>query len=345
MKAALVRQAGADYGLVERDEPEPGLGQVKIRVHACGFCHSDENIRNGWIGNAFPRVPGHEVAGVIETVGDGVPERWQVGDRVGVGWHGGHCGACDACRAGDFLRCGGRQGCGSSYDGGFQEAMVAPFSALVRIPEGIPLEEAAPVMCGGITVWNALRRSGASWGDTVAVQGLGGLGHFAIQYADKMGFRTVAVSRGADKEGIAFELGADEYIDAAATDPGKALQAMGGAKAVITTVPSGKAMQPLVGGLGPDGRMVIVGVSPERLEVPAAEFLGNDKGIQGSTIGTPRDIEDCLAFGALKDVRPWIETFSLEDIHEAVRRLHAGELRFRGVLTMSGLQRAREGNQ
>lgn len=333
MQAAVVPEAGAEYRIQQRDVPEPGPGEVRIRVHACGFCHSDENIRRGWVGAAFPRVPGHEAAGVIEAVGDGVPDVWREGDRVGVGWHGGHCLACDACRAGDFLRCPHRQGCGSSYDGGFQEAFVAPWTALARIPDGVSFEEAGPIMCGGVTVWNAIRSSGASWGDTVAVQGLGGLGHLAVQYADKMGFRTVAISRGPEKEDLARELGADDYIDAEATEPGKALRDLGGARAVIATAPSGKAMQPLLKGLGPDGRLMVVGVSDEPISAPAYEFLGNDKGIVGSVIGTPREIEDLLAFGARKGVQPHIETFALDEIGEAVEKLHAGALRFRGVFT------------
>lgn len=323
------------YEVQDVQQREPGPGEVRIRVHACGFCHSDENIRNGWIGNAFPRIPGHEAAGTIDAIGEGVPDTWTDGDRVGVGWHGGHCLSCDACRDGDFLRCAHRKGCGSSYDGGFAETVVAPWTALARIPDDVPFEEAGPVMCGGITVWNALRRSGASWGDTVAVQGIGGLGHFAVQYADRMGFRTVAISRGEDKAELARRLGADDYIDAAVGDPGETLAEMGGARAVIATVPSGKAMAPLVKGLGPDGRLMVVGVSPEPICVPAHELLGNDRGIQGSVIGTPRDIEKCLAFGAAKGVRPMIETFRLDQIDDAVRRLHANEIRFRGVFAMT----------
>lgn len=336
MQAAVVSEAGAPYRIEEREVPEPGPGEVRVRVHACGFCHSDENIRQGLVGAAFPRVPGHEAAGTLEALGDGVPDVWREGDRVGVGWHGGHCLACDACRDGDFLRCPRRKGCGSSYDGGFQEAFVAPWTALARIPDDVSFEDAGPVMCGGVTVWNAIRSSGATWGDTVAVQGLGGLGHLAVQYADAMGLRTVAVSRGAEKEDVARALGADDYIDAAATDPGKALRDLGGARAVIATAPSGKAMRPLLKGLGPDGRLMVVGVSDEPIAVPAYEFLQNDKGIIGSVIGTPREIEHLLAFGARKGVRPWTETFALEDIGTAVERLHAGGLRFRGVFTFDG---------
>lgn len=330
----MVPQAGADYVLEERPTPEPGPGEVRIRVHACGFCHSDENIRRGWLGNDFPRVPGHEAAGVIETVGDGVPAQWKEGDRVGVGWHGGHCLSCDRCRAGDFKRCTHAKGCGTSYDGGFAEAMAAPWTALVRIPDDVPLTEAGPIMCAGITVWNGLKATGAGWGELVAIQGIGGLGHLAVQYAHRMGFETVAISRGKEKAELAKQLGADHFVDAGKEDPGKALQAMGGARGILATAPSGKAMQPLVKGLGPDGRMAIVGVSAEELTIPAHQFLGNDKGIVGSVIGTPRETEELLRFGALKGVRPWVETFPLAKIGEAQRRLLEGGLRFRAVLAM-----------
>ncbi len=335
VRAAVVAEPGADYVVEERPLPEPGPGQVRVRVHACGFCHSDENIRSGRSGNPFPRVPGHEVAGTIEELGSDVPDIWQEGDRVGIGWHGGHCLSCGPCRRGDFLRCEHRQGCGTSYDGGFADALVAPWTALARIPDKLGFVEAAPVMCGGITVWNALRHSGASWGDTVAVHGIGGLGHFAVQYADKMGFRTVAISRGEEKRALAHDLGADDYIDAEAGDVGKQLRRLGGAKTIVSTSPSGASMSPLVGGLRADGKVVIVGVSGEAVGAPAWEFLGHQKGIVGSVIGTPRDIEECLAFGALTGVKAWTEEFRLEDIGEAVRRLHANEIRFRGVFKMA----------
>lgn len=324
------------YDVREVPEGEPGPGEVRIRVLHCGFCHSDENIRSGRGGIHFPRVPGHEVAGVIEAIGDAVPDVWRTGDRVGVGWHGGHCLSCDACRGGDFLRCPARLGCGSSYDGGFAETTVVPWTALARVPDGMDLAEAGPIMCAGITVWNGLRRTGASWGDTVAVQGLGGLGHLAVQYAAKMGFRTVAVSRGEDKRELAHDLGAHDYIDANAEDPGKALRALGGARGIVATAPTGKAMRPLVPGLGPDGRLVVVGVADDELGAPVGQFLHNQKGIVGSVIGTPREIERLLEFGYRMGVRPWIERFRLADIEEATRRLHEGSLRFRAVLDMPG---------
>jgi D-arabinose 1-dehydrogenase-like Zn-dependent alcohol dehydrogenase len=332
-KAAIVSAPGAAYELVERAVPMPGPNEVLIRMVACGYCHSDENIRNGWIGNAFPRVPGHEAAGVIEAVGDRVPSVWTEGDRVGVGWHGGHCLSCDSCRAGRFLKCVKRQGCGSSFDGGFAEHMVAPHTALARIPAEVSFETAGPIMCAGITVWNGLRRTGAGPGDLVAVQGLGGLGHLAIQYADKMGFETVAISRGAEKETLAQQLGATHFIDSTRDDAASVLQTLGGATGILCTVPSGAAMNPLFPGLGPDGRMAVVGVSSEPISQPAHEFLGNDKGIVGSVIGTPFEIERLLHFGAVKGVAPMIETFALAEIATAQERLLANQMRFRGVFT------------
>jgi D-arabinose 1-dehydrogenase-like Zn-dependent alcohol dehydrogenase len=257
---------------------------------------------------------------------------WRVGDRVGIGWHGGHCLACDACRAGDFLRCPDRLGCGSSFDGGFAESVVTDWTALARIPNALDDVAAAPLMCAGITVFNALRASGASWGDTVAVHGLGGLGHLAVQFADKMGFRTVAISRGRTKRRLAHELGADEYIDAARTDPGEALRALGGARAIVTTAPEAAPMRPLFAGLGGRGRLVVVGVADGQLGAAASEYITRERGIIGSVIGTPRELERCLDFAARKGVRAWTQTFALDDIATAVARLHAGKLRFRAVI-------------
>lgn len=332
--SAVVPSPDADYELVERDIPEPGPGQVRLKVEACGYCHSDENIRKGWIGNPFPRVPGHEAAGTIDAVGDGVPSVWTEGMRVGVGWHGGHCQNCDACREGRFLGCVQSQGFGSSYDGGFARYTIAPFTALSRIHADVSFEDAGPIMCGGITVWNGLRRTEAEPGDLVAVQGIGGLGHMAVQYADKMGFETVAISRGEDKAHLAKQLGADHFIDAASEDPAEALRDLGGAKGILCTAPSAKAMNPLVSGLGPRGRMSIVGVSPDPITQPATQFLGNEKGIVGSVIGTPREIERLLHFGAVKGVKPMIETFPLTEIHAAQERLLSNQMRFRAVFQM-----------
>jgi D-arabinose 1-dehydrogenase-like Zn-dependent alcohol dehydrogenase len=263
MKAAVVASPGAPYLVQDVPTPEAGAGQVRIKIYACGFCLSDENVRGGASGNEFPRVPGHELAGIIDQLGEGV-EGWALGDRVGIGWHGGHCQACDTCRAGDFKRCPNRLGCGTSYDGGFADYSVAPPTALVRIPDEMSFEHAGPIMCGGITVWNALRGSGASWGDLVAIQGIGDLGHMAVQFASAMGFETVAISRGPDKAALALALGAHHYIDAN-DDVAKQLRALGGARAIVATAPSGASMRPLFDGLGADGRLVIVGVSGDEI--------------------------------------------------------------------------------
>lgn len=339
MQAAIVPASGAAYELVELATPEPGPGQVRVKVHACGYCHSDENIRRGWTGNAFPRVPGHEVAGTIDSLDADVPADWREGDRVGVGWHGGHCLSCDACRDGRFLQCPRRLGCGTSYDGGFAEFVVAPWTALVRIPAAVSFADAGPVMCAGITVWNAIRNSGAQWGALVAVQGIGGLGHLAVQYADKMGFETVAISRGPEKETLARELGADHFLEADAAVAG--LQELGGARAIICTAPSGQAMRDLYSGLGRDGRLMVVGVSAEPISLPAHKFLSNQRGVAGSVIGTPAEAEALLRFGAVKGIRPRIERFRLEQVHEAQERLLENRLRFRAVFEMHQAGRPR----
>ncbi|MGB1585559.1 MAG: alcohol dehydrogenase catalytic domain-containing protein [Thermoplasmatota archaeon] len=328
MRAAVIQERSGPFVIEERPDPEPAAGQVRIRVHACGYCLSDENIRHGGA-SAWPRVPGHEAAGVIDALGPDVPDAWRVGDRVGVGWHGGHCNACDTCRSGDVKRCPDRLGCGSSYDGGFATHLVVPHTALARIPDGMDFEVAGPLLCAGITVWNALRRSGASWGDRVAVQGLGGLGHLAVQFADAMGFETVVVTRTPEKSQHAKDLGADHVVDASG------LQELGGCRAVIATAPSGDAMRPLFDALGPDGRLMIVGVSGDEVGAPAYAYLGNDRGIQGSVIGSPSETEACLRFAQLKGVTPWVETFSLDDVAKAQEKLLANELRFRAVLTMA----------
>lgn len=331
MKAAVIDAPGAPFRLEERPDPTPGPGQVRIKVHACGYCRSDENIRHGGASD-WPRVPGHEAAGVIDALGDGVAG-WQLGDRVGVGWHGGHCNVCDTCRSGDVKRCPDRLGCGSSYDGGFATHLIVPHTALARIPDRLSFAEAGPILCAGITVWNGLRNSGATWGDRVAVQGLGGLGHMAVQYAAAMGFETIAISRGKAKKELAHKLGADHFVDAAG-DVGKQLRALGGCRAIIATAPDGESMRPLFSGLGPDGRLVIVGVSGDEVGAPAYDYLGNDRGIQGSVIGSPSEMEACLRFSALKGIKPWIETFPLADVAAAQEKLLSGDLRFRAVLTM-----------
>src|SRR5438105_4769932 len=294
MNVAQVPKAGADFEIVEREIPQPGPGHVRIRVQACGVCHSDALIREGlWPGLPYPRVPGHEVAGVIDEIGAGVTP-WSKGQRVGVGWHGGHDGTCLVCRRGDFGNCANLAICGLSYDGGYQEYMVAPVEALAQMPDSLDAAEAAPLMCAGVTTFNSLRHSGALPSDLVAVQGIGGLGHLGIQFAKKFGYRVAAVGRGPDNAALAKKLGADVYIDSAATDPEAELQKLGGASVILATAPSGKAMSALVGGLGVNGTMLVVGASMDPIEVSPNELLFGKKGIKGWAGGIPTDSKDTL---------------------------------------------------
>jgi D-arabinose 1-dehydrogenase-like Zn-dependent alcohol dehydrogenase len=280
MKAVQVPKAGADFEVVERDIPQPGPGHVRIHVQACGVCHSDEVTKEGLFpGIIYPRVPGHEVVGVIDELGAGVKE-WRKGQRVGVGWHGGQDGTCLACRRGDFVNCVNVKVCGISYDGGYQEYMVAPVEALAQMPESLDAAEAAPLMCAGVTTFNSLRHSGALPSDLVAVQGIGGLGHLGIQFAKKFGYRVAAIGRGSNNAALAKKLGAEVYIDSAATDPAAELQKLGGASVILATAPSGKAMSALVGGLGANGTMVVVGVSIDPIEVSPNQLLFGKKGIK-----------------------------------------------------------------
>jgi len=280
MKAVQVPKAGADFEVVERDIPQPGPGHVRIHVQACGVCHSDEVTKEGLFpGIIYPRVPGHEVVGVIDELGAGVKE-WRKGQRVGVGWHGGQDGTCLACRRGDFVNCVNVKVCGISYDGGYQEYMVAPMEALAQMPESLDAAEAAPLMCAGVTTFNSLRHSGALPSDLVAVQGIGGLGHLGIQFAKKFGYRVAAIGRGSNNAALAKKLGAEVYIDSAATDPAAELQKLGGASVILATAPSGKAMSALVGGLGANGTMVVVGVSIDPIEVSPNQLLFGKKGIK-----------------------------------------------------------------
>ncbi len=334
MKAAVVPKAGADFEIVEREIPAPGAGQVRIRVEACGVCHSDYFVKEGmWPGLQYPRVPGHEVAGVIDDVGAGVV-RWKKGQRVGVGWHGGHDGTCDQCRRGDFLLCANGKITGFSYDGGYQEYMIAPQEALAPIPESLGAAEAGPLMCAGITTFNALRHSGARPGDLVAIQGVGGLGHLGIQFASKFGYRVAAISRGKESEALAKKLGAHSYIDAAAGNPAEALQKLGGARVILATAPAAKAMAALIDGLSANGKMVVVGVTPDKIEVSPIQLVGQRKSIQGWPSGTAADSEDTLRFAELTGVRPMIEKFPLEKANEAYARMMSGKAEFRVVLTM-----------
>jgi D-arabinose 1-dehydrogenase-like Zn-dependent alcohol dehydrogenase len=333
MRVVQVARPKGGLELVEREIPAPGTGCVRIRVEACGICHSDAFTKEGlWPGVEYPRVPGHEIAGVVDALGAGVAG-WTVGQRVGVGWHGGHCGYCDSCRRGDFVTCQvAAQIPGISYDGGYAEYTMAPAGALASIPDELTAVEAAPLMCAGITTFNALRHSGALPGDTVAVLGIGGLGHLGVQFAVKMGFRTVAVARGRDKEALARELGASRYIDSEAQDPAAALAALGGARVIVATVTSGRAMAAAVGGLAINGRLVVLGAATDPLEVSTLVLIGGRRSIVGWPSGTAADSQDTLAFSALTGVRSVNEVFPLERAADGYDRMMSGKARFRVVL-------------
>jgi D-arabinose 1-dehydrogenase-like Zn-dependent alcohol dehydrogenase len=335
MKAAQITKAGGDFELVRRDVPEPGPGQVRVKVEACGICHSDVLVKDGlWPGLQYPRVPGHEVAGSVDALGAGVTA-WKTGDRVGVGWHGGHDFTCDRCRRGDFAMCVNRKVTGIDYDGGYAEYMLAPAEALAVLPRGLPAEEAGPFMCAGVTVFNALRNSGARPGEVVAVQGIGGLGHLGVQYARKMGFETVALGRGKDKEPLAKELGAHHYIDSSAADTVAELQKLGGARVILATAPDAKAISDIVGGLGVNGNLLIPAAPNDPLTVSVMPLLMGRRQVSGWYSGTARDSQDTLEFSVLSGVHPMIEKFPLSRVAEAYERMHSGKVRFRVVLTMA----------
>jgi D-arabinose 1-dehydrogenase-like Zn-dependent alcohol dehydrogenase len=333
MKAVQVPKPGADFEIVEREIPEPDPGQVRIRVQACGVCHSDVITKEGVFPISYPRVPGHEVAGVIDALGAGV-QVWKKGQRVGVGWHGGQDGTCLACRRGDFVNCANVQICGVSYDGGYQEFMVAPVEALAHMPESFDAAEAAPLMCAGITTFNALRHSGALPSDLVAIQGIGGLGHLGVQFAKKFGYRVAAIGRGPGNATLAKKLGADIYIDSAAGDPAVELQKLGGASAILATAPSGKSMSALIGGLGVNGTLMVVGAPSDPIEMAAAQLIFGRKRIHGWSAGIPTDSEDTLRFAEMTGVRAMIEKYPLEKAAEAYARMMSGQAEFRVVLTM-----------
>jgi D-arabinose 1-dehydrogenase-like Zn-dependent alcohol dehydrogenase len=334
MKAVQVPKAGADFEIVEREIPQPGAGQVRIRVQACGICHSDVVAKEGLFpGISYPRVPGHEVAGVIDEVGAGVTA-WKKGERVGVGWHGGQDGTCLACRRGDFVNCANEKVCGTTYDGGYQEYMVAPVEGLAHMPESLDPAEAAPLMCAGVTTFNALRHSGALPSDLVAVQGIGGLGHLGVQFAKKFGYRVAAVGRGSVNAALAKKLGADVYIDSSATDPAAELQKLGGASVILATATSGKSMAALVGGLGVNGSMVVVGAPTDSIEVLPLQLLFGKRGVKGWAGGIPTDSEDTLRFAEMTGVRPMIEKYPLAKAAEGYARMMSGKAEFRVVLTM-----------
>ncbi|PYU59772.1 MAG: alcohol dehydrogenase [Acidobacteria bacterium] len=334
MKAAQISKAGADFEIVEREIPKPGVGHVLIKVQACGVCHSDVFTKEGyWPGIQYPRVPGHEVAGIIDELGAGVSE-WKKGQRVGVGWHGGHDGTCLACRRGDFGNCQNLKIAGISYDGGYQQYMVAPVEALTTMPESLSDAEAAPLLCAGITTFNALRHSGARPGDLVAVLGIGGLGHLGIQFANKFGYKVAAIGRGSENAALAKKLGANLYIDNKVTNAAEALQKLGGAQVILATAPSSKAMSEVINGLGPNGKLIVVGAAFDAIEVTPVQLISGSKSIQGWASGTAADAEDTLRFAELSGVRPMIETYPLEKAAEAYARMMSGNAQFRVVLTM-----------
>jgi D-arabinose 1-dehydrogenase-like Zn-dependent alcohol dehydrogenase len=333
MRAVQVKSANGPFELVERPIPEPERGRVRIKVQACGICHSDAFTKLGLFpGIQYPRVPGHEVVGVIDAIGPGVPD-WRPGQRVGIGWHGGHCGHCPSCRRGDFITCASGQIPGISYDGGYADYMIAPFEALAAIPDELAAAEAAPLLCAGITTYNALRHSGAKPGDVVAVLGIGGLGHLGVQFAAKMGCRTVAIARGADKGPLAKKLGAHVYLDSVTQDVAAELNKLGGARVVLSTVTSAKAITAVLGGLGVDGKMIVVGAAPEPIEVSPLLLISGRRSVEGWPSGTSVDSEDTLVFSVLSGIRPMIETMPLERAAEAYEKMMSGDARFRMVIT------------
>ena len=331
---AQVSKAGGEFELVEREIPQPGAGEVRIKVEACGICHSDQIVKHGGFpGLSYPRVPGHEVVGFVEEVGSGVTE-WKKGDHVGVGWHGGHCFVCDSCRRGDFVTCQREPITGISRDGGYQQYMLARHEALALVPEGLDPAEAGPLMCAGITTFNALRHSGAVAGDLVGVLGIGGLGHLGIQYAAKSGYRVVGIGRGPENAALAKKLGAFEYIDTKATNAAEELKKLGGAKVILATAPNAKAMADTLDGLAIGGKLLVVGAPFEPMEVSVIQLLMARRGIQGWPSGTARDSQDTLEFSKFAGVRPMIEKYPLAKVKEGYERMMSGKAEFRVVLTM-----------
>jgi D-arabinose 1-dehydrogenase-like Zn-dependent alcohol dehydrogenase len=334
MKVAQISKPGGDFELVEREVPKPAMGQVRIKVQACGICHSDALTKEGALpGIQYPRVPGHEVVGHIDEVGAGV-SAWTLGQRVGVGWHGGQDNTCLSCRRGDFRNCRNVKIPGISYDGGYQQYMLAPVEALAAVPESLNAAEAAPLLCAGITTFNALRHSGAMPSDLVAVQGIGGLGHLGIQFANKFGYKVAAIGRGSENAPVAKKLGAHVYIDSKATNAAEELQKLGGAQVILATAPNSKAMSELINGLGPNGKLIVVGATFDPIEVTPPQLIFGNHTIQGWAAGTPPDSEDTLRFAELTGVRPMIETYPLEQANEGYARMMSGKAQFRVVLTM-----------
>ena len=334
MKAVVVPKAGGEFEIQEREIPQPGAGEVRIKVQACGVCHSDVLSKNGGFpGMTYPLVPGHEIVGVVDEIGTGVTE-WKKGDRVGVGWHGGHCFVCDSCRRGDFVTCQNEAITGITRDGGYQEYMLARHEAIALVPAGLDATDAGPLMCAGITTFNALRNSGARVGDLVAVQGIGGLGHLGVQYAAKAGYRTVAIGRGPENAPLAKKLGAFAYIDSKATKVADELKKLGGAKVLLATAPNAKAMAETIDGLSVGGKLLIVGAPFEPMEVSVFSLLLARRGIQGWPSGTARDSQDTLEFSAFAGVRPMVEKYPLAKVKEAYERMESGQAQFRVVLTL-----------
>lgn len=335
MKAAQISRPGGDFELVERDIPQPGPGEVRVKVQACGVCHSDVFTKEGWWpGIQYPRVPGHEVAAILDELGPGVTSDWKQGQRVGIGWHGGHDRTCLSCRRGDFRNCSNLKIAGISYDGGYQQYMLAPVEALTAIPDGLTDVEVAPLLCAGITTYNALRHSGALPGDLVAVLGIGGLGHLGIQFANRFGYKVAAVGRGSESGPLAKKLGASLYIDTKSTNAALELQKLGGAQVILATAPSSKATSELIDGLGPNGKLMVIGVDAEPIQVTPAQLVTKSSTIQGWASGTPADAEDTLRFSELSGVRAMVETYPLEKAAEAYARMMSGQAQFRVVLTM-----------
>jgi D-arabinose 1-dehydrogenase-like Zn-dependent alcohol dehydrogenase len=333
MRVVQVTQPNAPFELVEREIPEPAVGQVRIKVEACGICHSDSLTKEGtYPGIQYPRVPGHEVAGIVDAVGAGVVG-WSKGQRVGVGWHGGYCGHCEPCRRGNFFACVWGQVTGITYDGGYADYMIAHSSALALLPEELSAVESGPLVCAGVTTFNSLRNSGARPGETVAVLGLGGLGHLGVQFAAKMGFKTVAIARGGDKAPLAMKLGAHHYIDSQAQDVAGELVRMGGASIILATVTNAGAMSAALGGLAINGKLIVLGAPHEPLEVPAMLLLGGRRSVAGWYSGTSIDSQDTLSFSKLSGVRAMTEVYPLERAAEAYERMMSGKARFRVVLT------------
>ena len=334
MKVAQISKSGGDWELVQRELPEPGVGQVRVKVEACGICHSDVLVKEGlWPGLQYPRVPGHEIGGRVDAIGDEVAV-WTTGQRVGVGWHGGHDFTCKQCRRGDFAMCVNRKVTGMDFDGGYGEYMIAPANALAAIPDGLPAEEAGPFMCAGVTVYNALRNCGARAGDVVAVHGIGGLGHLGVQYARRMGFDTVAINRGKDKEALASQLGAHHYLDATAVDVVAELQKLGGARVILATAPNAQAISQLVDGLAPDGKLLVPAAPTEPLTIGVFSLILKRSSVAGWYSGTARDSQDTMEFSALSGVHPMIEKYPLDRVADAYEQMHSGKARFRVVLML-----------